>query len=148
MYFYKCIFFKIIKFDWSLFYGMEMPTSTLALMKQLSFRINAKDSFLVSHCVFDNTCAECGGAMLISSENNNVKTLVEDTSFLKCYSTGLAQNSGGAILYADKGQFVIHRSCGYMCHTKAQANSITCGQFIHSTVSEGTNFMNVMKLSS
>ena len=138
--------------DWDLFYGNEK--SLISLSSRLISRevITSGDSvseslFYIHKCVFVDESSDEGGALIITATNNNVKVLLEDSLFYKCYSTNDAKH-GGAILYTGtNGQFVVHKVCGDTCHT-AYISSETCGQFLYSRSSKGENYKNCIIMSS
>ena len=125
-----------VKLDWDLFYDKSEISSYFYKEKRITLSTDGLYRFY--KCSFIDQSAETGGSIYISTNGNNVKILIEDSLFYKCYSTS-ATGYGGAIYSEGNGQFIVHRTCGDACHTTflSGQTSETHGQFLFSSTNKG-----------
>ena len=68
--------------------------------------------------------------MCINAIRSDVKALVEDSMFLKCFST--KTNCGGALkYYGALGQCALNRVCGNACYTSWLVSHTTFNKLVH-----------------
>ena len=104
------LLYKNTKYSWDLFYKTETPSITITIDR---FSTRISNSYYIKNCFFNNlSSTDYGGAIYISSSNNNSKVLIEETTISECFSL----NRGGGIYFGTNGQIAFYKICGNKCY--------------------------------